>query len=87
MRVITQHDLSRLYYHIYINCKISTTEWNVSLVRKSFVLNSSPDKTNFYSITVYSLIYRWIPIKRHALVDELGPDVLCLDAPDVFSLL
>ena len=31
--------------------------------------------------------YRWIPIEGHALVDELWPHVLGLDAPDVLPLL
>ena len=32
-------------------------------------------------------MYRWIPSERHTLVDELGPDVLGLDAPDVLPML
>ena len=31
--------------------------------------------------------YRWIPIEGHALVDELWPHVLGLDAPDVLPML
>ena len=30
---------------------------------------------------------RWIPVKSHTLVDELWPDVLGLDAPDVLPIL
>ena len=32
-------------------------------------------------------MYRWISIEWDALVDELWPDVLGLDAPDVLPLL